>query len=227
MPRLSEPLSELDKIIVRDNGELLTDISTACRDLFVRNDREKWDILPIADPKARKFFLRKTAAEMLAKASSFLPKNHTFLLLSAYRKIEEQKEAYSRILDTLKKQQPEWPYNILRKETNRYVHPPDAKTSPGHCTGGAIDLTVCTLDGKPADMTSPYEWPSTDAIKVADTYSIYISEKARKNRQILVKAMSKSCFTNYPGEWWHWSYGDSCWAYRLGKKIAIYGLVKP
>ncbi len=226
MPRLSEPLSELDKIMLRDNGEILTDISRACQDLFVRNDRKKWEIYRIADPGAKRFYLRETVALMLSEAASFLPKNYSFLLLSAYRTTEEQKEAYSRITEILEKRHPEWPYHILRRETNKYVHPPDAKTPPGHCTGGAVDLTICTSAGRPIDMTSPYKWPSPEALKVADTYSRLISGEARKNRQILIKAMTKAGFTNYPGEWWHWSYGDSCWAYRLGKKVAVYGMAR-
>jgi len=28
--------------------------------------------------------------------------------------------------------------------------------------------------------------------------------------------------TNYLGEWWHWSYGDSGWALRVGAKKAVY-----
>jgi len=28
--------------------------------------------------------------------------------------------------------------------------------------------------------------------------------------------------TNYLGEWWHWSYGASGWALRVGAKTALY-----
>ncbi|MEK6914663.1 MAG: hypothetical protein AABW83_03360 [Nanoarchaeota archaeon] len=38
--------------------------------------------------------------------------------------------------------------------------------------------------------------------------------------------MTKSGFTNYPGEWWHWSYGDRIWAHYNNKKYAIYGISK-
>jgi len=52
-----------------------------------------------------------------------------------------------------------------------------------------------------------------------------ISKEARLNRRILITAMSKAGFTNYLGEWWHWSYGDSAWAVRIGRGTAIYGRV--
>ena len=53
-----------------------------------------------------------------------------------------------------------------------------------------------------------------------------ISKEARLNRRILITAMSAAGFTNYLGEWWHWSYGDSAWAVRIGRHTAIYGKVE-
>lgn len=56
------------------------------------------------------------------------------------------------------------------------------------------------------------------------TYSKYISKEAENNRKILIKAMEKAGFINYPTEWWHWSYGDCYWAY-FNKCDAIYSPV--
>jgi D-alanyl-D-alanine dipeptidase len=39
-------------------------------------------------------------------------------------------------------------------------------------------------------------------------------------------ALTKVGFVNYPGEYWHWSYGDRYWAYHVGAKEAIYGTVE-
>ena len=47
-------------------------------------------------------------------------------------------------------------------------------------------------------------------------------EEARKNRKTLSDALQKTGLTNYLGEWWHWSYGDSGWALRVGAKNALY-----
>jgi D-alanyl-D-alanine dipeptidase len=33
--------------------------------------------------------------------------------------------------------------------------------------------------------------------------------------------------TNYPSEYWHWSYGDQGWAYRGGEPNALYGAITP
>lgn len=37
--------------------------------------------------------------------------------------------------------------------------------------------------------------------------------------------MKKEGFVNYPGEWWHFSYGDQLWAAYKNKKYAIYGSI--
>jgi D-alanyl-D-alanine dipeptidase len=57
------------------------------------------------------------------------------------------------------------------------------------------------------------------------TYTKNISPKVAKNRQMLIDIMSEAGFSNYPGEWWHWSYGDSAWAVRVGAENAPYGAV--
>ncbi|MBI3671473.1 dipeptidase, partial [Candidatus Azambacteria bacterium] len=47
-----------------------------------------------------------------------------------------------------------------------------------------------------------------------------------KNREIMFKVLRGAGLSNYPKEFWHWSYGDVWWAKRNKKKIAIYGLAK-
>ena len=53
-----------------------------------------------------------------------------------------------------------------------------------------------------------------------------ISPEARRNRELLRRALSGAGLTNYPGEWWHWSYGEPGWAVRTGQPHALYGAVE-
>jgi len=53
-----------------------------------------------------------------------------------------------------------------------------------------------------------------------------LPEHLQKNRKMMADALEKAGFSNYPMEFWHWSYGDLWWAKRKKKKIAIYGLIK-
>lgn len=214
-----EPIQELDQIKVVDNGEELLSLRKHCPTLLFREE-------PDMAGGPRLFFLRESLIAMLNKASKALPKRHKLIIWSAFRTMEYQKHIYNDVFTHFKEKHPEWPFNILRRETNRFVHPPHAKTPPGHSTGGAVDLTVIGPDGKDLDMTSPFGTEREEARKVSATYDSKLTPQSRKNRLILIDAMTSADFTNYAGEWWHWSYGDSCWAWRAGRKTAFYGLTE-
>jgi len=121
--------------------------------------------------------------------------------------------------DDLFKQR-EFPYlneEQLRKETFKRVFPP-ADTAP-HATGGAIDLAIAGLD-----MGTGY----AEFSELMYTNAKGLSMKQRQNRKLLIDAMEKSGFANYPGEWWHFSYGDREWVAYKGLRIpAIYGRATP
>ncbi|CAG2335316.1 dipeptidase [Burkholderia sola] len=58
------------------------------------------------------------------------------------------------------------------------------------------------------------------------TRTPFISRAAARNRQILIDAPIRAGFTNYPSEWWHWSFGDRYWAAIQNESHAIYGPVE-
>ncbi|MCL6630013.1 MAG: hypothetical protein K6U00_10480, partial [Armatimonadetes bacterium] len=76
------------------------------------------------------------------------------------------------------------------------------------------------------DMCSTIR-PIADYHAVFPAYSKLITPHAAKNRQLLLDIMLEAGFSNYPGEWWHYSYGDSAWALRVGAPCALYGAVNP
>ena len=49
---------------------------------------------------------------------------------------------------------------------------------------------------------------------------------AAQNRQTLIAALTGAGFTNYPSEWWRWSFGDRYWAVIRRESHAIYGPVE-
>ncbi|MET1534747.1 M15 family metallopeptidase [Burkholderia sola] len=57
------------------------------------------------------------------------------------------------------------------------------------------------------------------------THNPFISRPAAANRKILIDALPRAGFTNYPSEWWHWSFGDRDWAVMQNESPAIYGPV--
>jgi len=146
--------------------------------------------------------VRQRVAEMLAQAQALLPPGHHLKVKWAHRGLAEQAQLYWRAYRRFRREHPSWPYSALRRHTNRFVHPPE---------------------GQELDMTSPFGWGP----EVAATDSEEITPQARTNRQLLIQVMSAAGFLNYPGEWWHWSFGDSGWALRAGLPTCPYGPARP
>jgi D-alanyl-D-alanine dipeptidase len=198
-------ISRLCRVPTAECGEPLVDLREVCPDLAV-----------IAVPT----FARASVASMLNEAQSRLP-SHRIRVSCALRTLDQQSRGYWRHFQRLQEQHPGWPRAILRRETNKFWHPPDTPAVPGHCTGGAVDVTLLDASGDPVDMTSALR----EGACTQGTYSRYLTPGARANRQLLICAMTEAGFSNCYDEWWHWSYGDAGWAVRLGHPHAIYGLV--
>jgi D-alanyl-D-alanine dipeptidase len=218
-----EPLLELNRIKIKDNGEPLVNSLDVLKKVVLR------DLGPIK-PNPHNLYARESVVNMLKQAQKKLPRGHKLVLMSLFRPIKQQERLYKKVSEDFKRDNPTWPNNILRRQVNRWVHPPDVKTPPGHSTGGAVDLLIAGRDGKPLDFTAPYKLDYDDGGdngKSYPTFSKHIDDTARKNREMLIEIMSEVGFTNYAGEFWHWSYGDSCWAWRLNRKTAIYDAIDP
>jgi zinc D-Ala-D-Ala dipeptidase len=70
-----------------------------------------------------------------------------------------------------------------------------------HNLGLAVDLTLVELGtGVEFDMGTPFD-TFAEAAHTANAQG-----RARRNRQILVRAMEAEGFSNYDQEWWHFSY---------------------
>ncbi|MEV7390563.1 M15 family metallopeptidase, partial [Streptomyces sp. NPDC091215] len=50
-----------------------------------------------------------------------------------------------------------------------------------------------------------------------------VGSDARADRRVLGDALTAAGLVNYPAEWWHWSFGDRCWALATGAGSAMYG----
>src|SRR5437867_3023016 len=132
-------ISRLCRVRTIECGEPLIDLRGACPDLEVR-----------ACPS----FARERVAGMLNHAQSLLPPTLRLRVSTALRTMEQQSRGYWSHYHKLAEQHPEWPRSILRREANRFWHPPDTMAVPGHCTGGAVDVTLLDEAGEPLDMTS-------------------------------------------------------------------------
>lgn len=190
-------------IKIKDCGEPLVDIKKLCPDLVI-------DLGSSRTRKEKTAYLRKTVAEMVCRARSYLPKDMTFIIGDAWRPQYVQEEIFQRFAKRL-----------TIKEAKKYVAPYKGKHASGHMTGGAVDLRLWKNNRKIPMKNSKLTYQE-NAKSFQPKLPLYI----QKNRQIMFNALHKAGLSNFPKEYWHWSYGDIWWAKRNKKKTAIYGVVK-
>lgn len=178
-------------------------------------------------------YLRKTVYEKLKLAQSKLPPGYHFCLYEGYRSLALQKILFETQFSNVKQRHPDWNEKDIFFETIKLVSPvvnlDRTLNVPPHSTGAAIDVYLLNAQGEAIDMgIYPKDWMVDKDGRLSLTASTYISNEAKKNRQIMSEVLSAVGFVNYPTEYWHWSYGDRYWAYMSGKAYAMYGnTVKP
>ena len=217
MPRsFGEPLTKLRAVPIEDNGEPLVDPRRLSKRIHFAAKHPKFVDMK-RTPK-----VRKRVAEMLAEAAESLPHGTDIIIIEGFRPLAQQRFMYEEIKGEFAKKHPEWKKATLNRIANTLSAPPDDPCPPPHTTGGAVDLSLMdTKTHEWLDMTSPFGMDETSA--QGDTKGL--SEEAQVNRRKLFDALEKTGLTNYLGEWWHWSYGDSGWALRVGAKCAVYDLL--
>jgi D-alanyl-D-alanine dipeptidase len=167
-------------------------------------------------------YLRRTAAAMLNAAQDSLPAGYRLRVGTALRTLAMQRHGWDHYFQRMREEHPQWPLSALRRATNKYFAPYDQKAPPGHCTGGAVDVGLLGPDGEALDLTSP-----TKGWDGAYTWSDKLSSEAKANRMVMVEAMLGAGFSNCRDEFWHYSYGDSAWAVRVGESECPYGWTYP
>lgn len=213
--------AELDKIPVIENGEPLLNLADFLPDLVPRMSKRR-----IEFAGTEIFLARETVAHMLSQAAKLLAPNYRLVLYDAHRPIEYQRGRYEQVHADIRSRNPQASEDKINELTFQVVFPPDEdpQKSPPHATGGAIDLTIIKTDGTEIDMGSRYGIYDDDVENQRHmTNSKNISSIQRQNRIVLIQAMVESGFCNYPGEWWHFMYGDREFAAYEGLSHAIYG----
>ncbi len=167
-------------------------------------------------------YSRRTVAQQLAKIATEISPDR-IKVFDAFRPIDVQQRWFEDVYNGIKKENPTWQHEQLYNAAIVCIFPPssDRRMPPLHSTGGAIDLTLTDSNGRELDMGTIYS--EFDNPKM-HTNSREISPSQRSNRVELLQLMGKCGFVNYPGEWWHFSFGDRDWvAYTGLSSPAIYG----
>ena len=62
-----------------------------------------------------------------------------------------------------------------------------------------------------------------DAGYLRQFFGVQDNPNVRTTHILLVDLLTSVGFSNYPGEWWHYSCGESAWALRVEAPHAVYG----
>jgi D-alanyl-D-alanine dipeptidase len=203
-----ESLRVLNTIRVNEGGEPMVDVRIHVPALVLRDE---------AVP-----FVRQSVAEKLQAVTKGLAGTpYRLRLHHAHRSLAWQTEKWNERYAAMAAKHPTWNKQMLTRATNKMIAPYDQKTPPGHATGGAVDVYFIDVKGEAIDLVPPPEdWT------LAYTESKKVSTDIQALRGHLHSVMTAEGFSNYPLEFWHYSYGDSAWAARNRLKECFYGAVE-
>jgi len=203
-----------DIIKIIECGEKLVDLSLVCPHLIINLGTD-------TDGQTRNAYLRETVAKMVCKAKSYLPKGMTFIIGDAWRSKKIQERQINYFQEMFRKKHPDWNESRVIAEASNYIAPAHGTLASGHMTGGAVDLRLWR-NGRKMPMKSRKLTYQENALSDQPKLPEYL----KKNRKIMFDALTRAGLSNYPLEFWHWSYGDIQWAKRNKKTIAMYGTLE-
>lgn len=202
---------------VHDCGDSFIDLAAEFPSLAIDHERRY-----VQKESMKISLVRRRVGEMLMHAQMRLPTGIRLLIKEGYRPMSVQKRSWDEYFAFLQKTYPHWSNTEVYAECSKLNAPLDVAP---HTTGGAVDLTLSDDNGEWLEMGSEFNASPLATNQATYTATENISIGAKKNRQILMSAMSGVGFVNYPTEWWHWSYGDKYWAHVMEKPQALFASV--
>ena len=163
--------------------------------------------------------IRKQVLFKLYKVADSLPEGVNLKIYKTFTSRIKMNEAFEAAIKEVTDKNP----NIGRHEAiklAKYKTDDPKGSMGGHETGGAVDVALCNDEGVDHNYGTKFHEFNNSTF----TYNSNITKEQKKNRKHLVKLMKKQGFVNFPGEWWHFSYGDRMWAAYKGKRNGgLYG----
>ncbi len=164
-------------------------------------------------------------ARLLAAAGRLSEAGLKLVVWDAWRPVAVQAAIYEAYRAELLRQFPDLPEAEIDRRVRVYVAAPSRQSlqpSP-HLTGGAVDVTLADSNGQELPMGTGFDDFSPPA--ATRYYEDLLGERpleddeweCARNRRLLYHLMTERGFTNYPGEWWHYNFGNSAWARRTGQ----------
>lgn len=127
----------------------------------------------------------KTVKALVNANENFIKKGYRIKIFDCYRPLDIQKKMWTIVPNP------------------KFVANP-AKGSI-HNRGGAVDITLVTLDGQEVEMGTSFDFFGQEA---AHGYP-FLDKKIMDNRKLLKKIMKKNGFVSFDSEWWHYSLSNA------------------
>ena len=213
-------------------GEALVPSSLYPSKILVRS-RYFTENLPYSMPEC---YLRESVFERLIKAADVLPAGWRFVIWDGWRSPELQAKLFEILEGRISNANPQLSAEEVRARTSVFVALPSIEpmTVSGHCTGGAVDLTIADEKGRLLDMGGLFDEPTErsfsrhyEELLEKNSALTGAEQRALENRRFLIHIMEEEGFSNYPHEWWHFDYGNRSWALRTGAQEARYAFMAP
>jgi zinc D-Ala-D-Ala dipeptidase len=211
---IEEPVSRLRHVPIIENREPLVSWLGHPR---ILQDKPRFNY-------RRETVARQSVKQFLWRAADALPIGYKFAIVEGWRPPYIQRRMFAWSYARFKEKYPDWTEARLRRLASQFTAPMDERVPPPHTTGGAVDLMLADESGRVLDHFTPYH-PRDHKCFLFDAPGL--SDTARRHRDIVAEAMATGGMTNYPSEYWHWSYGDQGWAYRGRLPAALYGEITP
>lgn len=167
------------------------------------------------------FRIRASVYAKLKQAKDSLPPGYHMMVFETYRSFAKQEKLWATTQGQMRERYPDMDEDSLFRMCENFTACPYDGIGSGHMAACAIDLTLCDAAGREYDMGTKMH----EKHEKTKTDSPGLTPEQEKNRSLLKTAMENAGLVNYPAEWWHYSYGDHQWAWLIGEKTAIYGII--
>ncbi|MBI3634036.1 MAG: D-alanyl-D-alanine carboxypeptidase family protein [Candidatus Yonathbacteria bacterium] len=201
------PSTYINAIPVKENGDPLVEVTSS----------EK---IVVFCPDESRVLMRSVVLGKLNYASKILPDGLKLKILYGYRSLRVQEKFWEETCAEIKHKDPQLSEQEIEAHARQYSALPTGNGP--HQTGGAIDVLIVDKDDNSLDFGSKYRSHGDSVAMHSKTATL----TQRQNRKFLREVMFSVGFTYYPGEWWHFSFGDRMWAAYTGNKFALYGPAK-
>ncbi len=170
------------------------------------------------------YLVREAVYEKIGRISKILVQDDKELIIrSAWRSFEHQRFLWENKVVFMQQTHPDKSLEEIAEIVSFYIAP---DTLSMHATGGAVDALIFDLKNNCVMDFGTNEGLKIDLNERCYPYHPDISFNAQKNRKLLIDLFENEDFVVDVIEYWHFNYGNACWAIETGNE-AIYDVINP